>query len=162
MPDWSHHALLVIDVQNDFLNDVPNPETYRHSLEQLLSFCRTSEITVYHLRVSRETGFSEPTWTNDCAPPANSPQDQSLFRDASSRLFRISKSCSRSESRVDGSMPVALMIAGATDFARSRRSFPVVVRYTRTCRSSPGDRVRSTSPWLSNRFSSGVSVLDSR
>lgn len=58
MPDRSHHALLVIDVQNDFLNDVPNPDTYRRSLEQLLSFCRTSGIMVYHLRVSRETDRS--------------------------------------------------------------------------------------------------------
>ncbi len=54
MTDWRRHGLLVIDVQNDFLNDVPDPQVYRRSLEWLLSYCRDGGIGVYHVRVCRE------------------------------------------------------------------------------------------------------------
>jgi len=58
MPHRMRHALLVVDVQNDFLNDVPDPEAYRRSITSLLSYCRGNGIGVYHLRVHRETDRS--------------------------------------------------------------------------------------------------------
>jgi nicotinamidase-related amidase len=58
MTDWKRHGLLVIDVQNDFLNYVPDPQAYRRSLEGLLSYCRNSGIGVYHLRVYHEADRS--------------------------------------------------------------------------------------------------------
>lgn len=54
MTDWRHHGLLVVDVQNDFLKDVPDPHSFRQSLEWLLAYCRNSGMAVYHLRVCRE------------------------------------------------------------------------------------------------------------
>jgi nicotinamidase-related amidase len=54
MSRWNRHALLVIDLQNDFLNDVPDPERYRRSVERLLGYCRTEGIGIYHLRVRKE------------------------------------------------------------------------------------------------------------
>jgi nicotinamidase-related amidase len=54
MTEWRHHGLLVVDVQNDFLKDVPDPHSYRQSLEWLLAYCRGSGMAVYHLRVYRE------------------------------------------------------------------------------------------------------------
>ncbi len=58
MPHLTRHALLVVDVQNDFLNDVSDPEAYRRSTTSLLSSCRGTGIGVYHLRVYRETDRS--------------------------------------------------------------------------------------------------------
>ncbi|MFW5796543.1 MAG: hypothetical protein ACOCV0_05015, partial [Alkalispirochaeta sp.] len=34
MSRWNRHALLVIDLQSDFLDDVPDPERYRRSVER--------------------------------------------------------------------------------------------------------------------------------
>lgn len=58
MPRRTCQALLVVDVQNDFLNDVPDPEAYRRSMTALLSYCRGNGIGVYHLRVYREADRS--------------------------------------------------------------------------------------------------------
>lgn len=58
MRHLTRHALLVVDVQNDFLNDVPDPEAYRRSVTSLLWYCRGTGIGVYHLRVSREVDRS--------------------------------------------------------------------------------------------------------
>ena len=48
--DWSKHALLVIDVQNDFLNDIPDIDTFQTSIQRLLRFCRARKILVVHIR----------------------------------------------------------------------------------------------------------------
>jgi nicotinamidase-related amidase len=54
MSEWKRHALLAVDIQNDFLTDIPDPGTFRRSVESVLGYCRDHGVRVYHLRVKRE------------------------------------------------------------------------------------------------------------
>ncbi|MFP4362997.1 MAG: cysteine hydrolase family protein [Spirochaetia bacterium] len=50
MRDWKHHCLLVIDIQTDFVDDIPEKKQFRQNIENLLSLAREAGIEIMHLR----------------------------------------------------------------------------------------------------------------
>jgi nicotinamidase-related amidase len=48
--DWSQHALLVIDIQNDFFKHVSDPEEFQSSIVVLLGDFRKKGIDIIHVR----------------------------------------------------------------------------------------------------------------
>ena len=59
--DWSAFALLLIDVQEDFLPEqsVQAFPDFSSNVERLLSFCRMSDIDIVHIRVLFEPDQSD-------------------------------------------------------------------------------------------------------
>jgi nicotinamidase-related amidase len=59
MKDWSKHALLVVDIQNDFINAIPEPAIFRKNVEELLRLSREQGIHIIHVHACFEPDKSD-------------------------------------------------------------------------------------------------------
>jgi nicotinamidase-related amidase len=81
--DWSKHAVLLIDVQNDSLNATKDFPAFQNNITGLLSFARRSGIEVIHIRVTFKQDQSS-TWVEgtpgaEPAPFAQEAPDEKVF-----------------------------------------------------------------------------------
>lgn len=81
--DWSKHAVLLIDVQNDSLDNTADFPAFQDNITGLLSLARRTGIEVIHIRVTFKEGDSnawvEGTYGAEPAPFAQDTPDEKVF-----------------------------------------------------------------------------------
>jgi nicotinamidase-related amidase len=83
MKNWSKHAVLIIDVQNDSLDNTTDFPDFEKNVAALLAFARENRIEVVHLRVTFKPDQSK-TWVEgtpgaEVAPFAKEMPSERVF-----------------------------------------------------------------------------------